>query len=529
MTKFMKRKNVGFLAVTIAASTVAAPLWAGDGDAPPRASASRDSSIKGFFYDSKTNRYFSDGHSSFSLRPVEDTRYLEKIEVSVDEAEFAAYKDKLQFPTEGLHQIRFRAQDTVLNWSPLQDFQVYVDITPPVSQPVWQGPNFKTETTTYINSNSKLTIATQDNLSGVSKVFWEERGSISATPSQMQFKGDGEHNARFAAVDHVGNQEPWHEMKFVVDSKAPVTKAEVKGTSAQVGNIQFVGSGSQIALTAADDSSGVQTTEFQINGGPITVYQGPIPVLDPKTELKFRSVDHVANQEAWKTITVVLDTTPPALTVEKQGTSVAIGGRIYATPGFALIAVAKDAESGIANFEFSYDGKTFQKGNTNKLNFSQPGEYHFLARASDRVGNTAEANPLIVIIDNQPPKTLLKPNDRLVQKDGVWLSPIPNKIEFSSEDAGVGVDHIEISYDGKTFTPMPGAIDLAQWNTPKKTIFYRAVDRLGNREATQSMPVQIKSEGPKVDLMVESTNLPEVPLSALKKSDRYPSSTGSKQ
>src|SRR5271156_6310242 len=78
---------------------------------------------QGFFYDSKTNRYFSDGKSSFIIRPVEDPKYLEKIELSLDEGDFQTYSGKMKFDQEGFHLVRFRASDPVLNWSPLQEFR----------------------------------------------------------------------------------------------------------------------------------------------------------------------------------------------------------------------------------------------------------------------------------------------------------------------------------------------------------------------------------------------------------------------
>src|ERR1700722_7806717 len=96
---------------------------------------------QGFYYDAKTNRYFSDGKTSFAIRAVEDPKYLEKIEVSLDEGDFQVYSGKMKFDQEGFHLVRFRASDPVLNWSPLQEFRIYVDLTAPKSFAFWHGPS----------------------------------------------------------------------------------------------------------------------------------------------------------------------------------------------------------------------------------------------------------------------------------------------------------------------------------------------------------------------------------------------------
>src|SRR4051812_7521074 len=105
---------------------------------------------QGFYYDAKTNRYFSDGKSAFVIRPVEDPRYLEKIELSLDEGDFKVYEGRMKFDQEGFHLVRFRASDPVLNWSPLQEFRIYVDLTPPRSFAFWHGPSFQKDSVTYV-------------------------------------------------------------------------------------------------------------------------------------------------------------------------------------------------------------------------------------------------------------------------------------------------------------------------------------------------------------------------------------------
>ena len=509
-------------------SLVSAPVFGGEA-APTRTGHQLVGDAGyGFFYDSRTNRYFSDGRSTFSIRPLEDQRFLERIEVSVDGAGFEPYGGKLKFEKEGYHQIRFRAADPVLNWSPIQEFRVFVDLTAPKSHSFWQGPGFQKEAVVFVGPTSLLQIASQDSVSGVAKILIEQEGQNHEYGGAIKLKSDGEHSLRFASVDRVGNQEAWQELKFNVDSKPPVTEATVNGFSYKSEAGTFVNSGSEIALNAKDEGSGVRSIEFQVNGGPLTEYRAPIAITDKKVELKFRATDQVANREAWKTITVMQDVTPPTIVIERVGNHLVSGGRIFATPGFAFVAKAKDDETGIQEFNVTRDGKKFDKVMETKFVFDTPGEYLFALKAIDRVGNIAEGNPYTVVIDNEAPKTVVRSTDKLVAKDGVFISALPNQLEFSATDNASGVAQIEISYDGKTFVSNNRPIDMAQWSQTKRTIWYRATDRLGNREAPQKMDIVLRTQGPKVDLFVETENLPEVPLSQIQKTGRLPASGGAK-
>ena len=82
---------------------------------------------QGFYYDAATNKYFTDGQPTFSIQPLGNAKYLESIDVSVDNGSFKPYTGKLSFQTQGLHTIRFRAVDPVLNWSPVQVFRLTID------------------------------------------------------------------------------------------------------------------------------------------------------------------------------------------------------------------------------------------------------------------------------------------------------------------------------------------------------------------------------------------------------------------
>jgi hypothetical protein len=472
----------------------------------------------GFFYDSERQKYFSNERSTFTIRPVNSKEYLERIEVSVDGKDFQEYKGVLSFTNEGPHQIRFRAVDPVLNWSPIQTFRIYVDKTAPKSQVVWKGPTYYKENTLYLNPQTVLNIVGQDNLSGVSKIFWnKEGGTVSRFPGSISFSKEGQYHYQVHAIDNVGNKEAAYDMKFVVDGVSPKTNAVIEGTFYKKEDKIFVNTGSHIKLNSVDKLSGIQRIEYQINNGLVTTYNRPIILSEYETKLKYRAIDHVGNKEKWSLINVYQDIKPPKIRVRKSGKSFTISGKVYARPGFAFKANINDEGSGIKETLVSMGNAGQYKDTKDKtFTFNTPGETKFHLKVQDNVGNIEETDPYTIVIDNEPPKLSLKSTELLKKKDNFLLSSVPNRIFFDSVDNGAGTDRIEISYDGDKFKTLTAPIELSEWKKQKQTLYYRGVDRLGNVGKTESVNIFVKTRGPKVELYVESDDLPNLPLSAIK-------------
>ena len=190
-------------------------------------------------------------------------------------------------------------------------------------------------------------------------------------------------------------------------------------------------------------------------------------------------------------------------------------GKIYARPGFKVSARVLDAQSGLKSIRISKGESVFENPKNLEFSFDEPGEYRFALRAEDQVGNVEESFGFQVVIDNEAPKTVFKNESDFIQKDELHLSGLPGKIQFDSSDSGVGLDYLEYSYDGKTFKRFKDGIDLATWQNPENQVYFRAVDRLGNKENVQKIAVRILKKAPEVGLFVEDAGKGEVPLSKI--------------
>jgi hypothetical protein len=472
--------------------------------------------IPGLFFDHQSDQYFINDKASFSIRAVENKDFIDRIEVSLNNAAYEVYNGNLKFDKEGFHIVRFKAIDPVLNWSPVESFRIYVDLTAPNTVYHWDGDTFAKEGKLYVGPETKLTIAAYDNLSGVKSIFVKDDNGDKThrytTP--RTFPTAGEFNLKIGSSDNVGNAEVWRPLNFTVDNTAPTSKANVQGRSLQINDKMYLDKGSFIAIDAQDTGAGVKKVEYILNNGSISRYVEKLALESKVTNLKFRSVDHVGNTEEWKSVTVYLDAKAPTLADKLGGTYKKIAGKFYSKPGFTISVSLKDDESG--ENKLIYNNQNENENVTEKLfKFTNEGVQELIVRGEDKVGNVSNTEFYTVYVDNTAPETSLKTHKPLVEKEGLYLSSLPNMIELISVDNGVGVGSVEFSYDKKEIFKYEKAIDMATWKESRKTIFYRSIDELGNSENWKEMPILVKHRGPKVDLFVEASGFPAVPLSQI--------------
>jgi len=101
---------------------------------------------------------------------------------------------------------------------------------------------------------------------------------------------------------------------FKIDATAPTTVGTIAPASPDGQNGWYL-SPPTVTLAPSDATSGLASTQYSLDGGPWTVYFGPIsPSGEGGHSLQFYSVDKAGNQEAPQTITWAVDTTAPTTT-----------------------------------------------------------------------------------------------------------------------------------------------------------------------------------------------------------------------
>ena len=257
------------------------------------------------------------------------------------------------------------------------------------------------------------------------------------------------------------------------DTTAPTTSASTT----------VVEDGVQVTLTATDDEegSGVDSTEYRIDGGDWTDYTAPFVVSEVgEHTVEFRSTDVAGNVEETKSTTVVVeasDESAPSTTLtwspaEADGEE----GWYTTAPTFTLSAEDGDG-SGVASTEYRIDGGSW----TTYTEAVEVGEgVHTIAyRSTDEAGNTEEVQQAEVKVDTVSPATGAS---RELQGDRVVVTLV-------ASDSGSGIASTSYRVDGGDWETYGDPIVVT--GAGEHTVEFRSTDVAGNSEEAQSITVRV--------------------------------------
>ncbi|MFE7710197.1 ThuA domain-containing protein [Streptomyces sp. NPDC057486] len=192
--------------------------------------------------------------------------------------------------------------------------------------------------------------------------------------------GANQTESKTAKFDH------FHLTQDVADKTPPLTTA--KTDPAQPDSGWFTGP-VRVTLTAADEEkgSGVDRTEYRLDGGAWTAYTTPVIVAgDGSHTLAYRSTDKAGNVEDVKAVTAKIDTKAPTVLIS----GVAAGQQYGDSQDLAISWQALDTASGIKSVTGKLDGKPFESGAVLALHELALGEHTLTVIATDKADNTTE-------------------------------------------------------------------------------------------------------------------------------------------
>lgn len=119
-------------------------------------------------------------------------------------------------------------------------------------------------------------------------------GSWQTYSAAIPISGEGTHTLEFRSVDNAAQTESTKTLTIKIDATGPTSVSAVSGAS--------------IWLNSTDATSGVGTTMYRIDAGAWTVYSGVLTMSEAGTYLiEFYAVDSAGNQEATKSVSVVVE------------------------------------------------------------------------------------------------------------------------------------------------------------------------------------------------------------------------------
>ncbi|MGK5691762.1 OmpL47-type beta-barrel domain-containing protein [Streptomyces sp. URMC 128] len=238
---------------------------------------------------------------------------VERIEyASGDAGAWQPYTAPVVVDQVGAHKVRYRAFDKAGNVSAEKSAAFTVvapqsdDTTAPETSATVSGE--RNPDGAYIDM-ATVTVSASDTGSGVNTIEYAiGSGAWQPYTAPVMVHQVGEHTVRYRATDKAGNVAAEKSVRFTVvaappqDTTPPVTGVTVEGTKNSDG--AYVNS-ARVTVTATDEhGSGVERTEYSLDGGPYLAYTAPVVVDRAGAHtVAYRATDKAGNTSAARTVT----------------------------------------------------------------------------------------------------------------------------------------------------------------------------------------------------------------------------------
>jgi len=369
-------------------------------------------------------------------------------------------------------------------------------VSAPVTSLVVGAPSVTTDAT-YVTSSTLLSFVVLDQGgTGIRDTTYRIDGG---TPASYADTGpftagaEGAHTVEWSSADNAGNTEPIRSASLRVDDTPPTTTLSPAGGPYTTSTI--------FTLTAADAGSGVNGTEFRLDGDAWTPYGGAFTIPAGDHVIGYRSVDRLDNAEIERTRAVAVAGPPPGpLTSLVTGNPSYTTSASYVTSRTPLSFTISDRSgTGIRRTTYRIEEGTW-------MNYTASGPFtlvgegpHDLAWSSeDFAGNVEPTTTATLRVDDTPPTTTFAAGDpRFVAENLFVASSTP--ISLAAADGGVtpaGVALVEYGIDGGPWTPYMAPLSLV--GEGPHVVEFRSSDFLGNSEPARSASVVVDDTPPTV-------------------------------
>ncbi|TNF49651.1 hypothetical protein EP232_01270 [bacterium] len=349
----------------------------------------------------------------------------------------------------GNNTLKYYATDEAGNRGPVSVSEFIIDTTPPATVARPPGGNYSGRIRVKLETSEPADVFYTTDGSPPTSDSSRYRGPISVSKNLV---------LSFFAVDKVGNQSEVVDQRYILDKKAPITKADPPGG-------MFAG---PINVTLKTEEGAV--IHYTIDGStPIEaspVYMDPLSI-SRDTVLKFYATDESGNSEGVKVIRYTFDTSPPSTAATPA-------------PGTYNRSISVSLKS-------ERDGRIFLRmdGDQDFSPYRGPfvldkgGKIFFYAE--DPSGNREAVQMAEYVIDTEPPHTIPYP------APGQYNPPIT--FELKSEKGS----KVRYTLDGSEPTDLSPLYTVPLVLKDDVTVKFFSVDPAGNREKVRSAQYTVSS------------------------------------
>src|SRR5438876_941974 len=345
------------------------------------------------------------------------------------------------------------------------------DTVPPVTTYSASGSSGASN---WYTSSVTVTLTATDDSSGIAAIhFRADGGPWKPYSNPVPVSGEGSHTIEYYATDLAGNNESSHTVTFQIDTVAPVTLAQVAGTLA--GDGSYVSSVT-VTLTASDATSGVQSEQYLVDGGPWRTYSAPFTLGGNGAHaLDYFATDVAGSAESVQGLSIRITGDSHVLPVSTLSSSGVMGENGWYVSAVTVTLTATSGNGIATSIAYRIDGNAW-------LTYSQPftlpdGRHILVYQATDADGYSEVSKSIAFNVDSTPPSVI-------ANSPGVPIAP-DELISWSGSDAGSGIARYEVGIDGAAFVSVGLQTSLARhWSNGNHVVIVRAYDAAGNAKSS---------------------------------------------
>ncbi len=285
----------------------------------------------------------------------------------------------------------------------------------------------------------------------------------------------------------------------IPDTTPPVTTMTVGSPKYTSGTTTYVSGSTVFTLSASDDASGVEETKYRVDGGSWSTYTAGLTfstLLDGSHTIGYYSSDKSGNNEAEKTLTIVMDKTPPAISSASP-----TGSLIQRSTSVTFTVRVEDSGSGVKEVRLTVDGisqgsMTAGSDYFKTISLSE-GSHTWSIEAVDNVDNTATwSGSFTLTVDTAPPTIsgLSAPSNPVFGESTTITCQVSDELSgvrevklYYSTNGGSSWTEVVMNLQGGFYT---GSIP-SQMPFTSIQYYVKAVDNAGNEHQTAISTITI--------------------------------------
>ncbi|WP_420318144.1 chitobiase/beta-hexosaminidase C-terminal domain-containing protein [Ekhidna sp.] len=268
--------------------------------------------------------------------------------------------------------------------------------------------------------------------------------------------------------------------ELYADSKAPQTSISFgEQRIARLDGKVILGSGA-IVLSSTDETSGIASIYYSVDGGVFEEYTSAIALNDEKSYvLKYYAVDKVGNTENLQSINIQIDKSAPASSLAVEGD---LSENVVSNRSTIELTTQDNVSKDGKIFYTIDEGKTFVYSSPINLSSLSEGEHTLTYFAVDDVDNNEEKKTYSFFLDKSAPRVIDEIIGNTFIANGKEYYSGRTKLKLVAMDNKAGVKEIRYSVNGGEFKLYESPFYLTQ--SGNLNIEVLAMDKVNNTTRT---------------------------------------------